>query len=95
MITISDYENIKVNANGAEWYTNYAGMKLPSYSPNTSIGRVDHYMKTSIKAIVDAYVKQVVKREAEIGKHILKIEIDGGHFKPKEPKTLIIEITQS
>lgn len=91
VVLVSGYVNEKVNVDGDGLCTVDAKMTLPC---GLRLGRVDHYMLRSIKSIVNAYAKQVVFREKQIGKHILEIEIGQG-FAGENPRTVTIEMVQS
>jgi hypothetical protein len=76
-ITIGQYEDLQVN-NSADLVTYAASIKVPGR--RGGIGRVDHFMKTSFKKIVDAYVRQVVRREAVLGVYELTITTRDGYL---------------
>lgn len=56
-----------------KWRTQNVTTMLPN--DKGGIGRVDHFMKTSIKQIVNACVKNVIEREEKSGKHMIRIEL--------------------
>lgn len=87
-MNIDAFEDFKVN-NNASWYTRNVYTNLPNV--NFSIGRVDHMMKTSIKSIVNACVKQVIKREGKVGVHTITIELSETLISPVT-KTLTINV---
>jgi hypothetical protein len=110
MVTVAAYEDFRVNSHEKlnkttgqwepinpeateHWYTDSASITLPG--DKGSIGRIDHYMKTSIKGIVNAYVKQVVLREGRKGIHTLSIDVHtkDADYRVDQKKSIKIEIT--
>lgn len=97
MITISPYTNFPVNGN-AKFHTTDCTTTVPGggwQGADLHIGRVDHFMKTSIKSIVDACVRQVVKREGMKGLHTIEIvyhseELDGEDLKYGPKQKLVV-----
>lgn len=75
---ISSFKNFAVNID-AKFYTTDAHIELPD---GLCIGRVDHFKKTTIESIVKAYIRQVVIRENQKGKHTLEIQCSNKLFGP-------------
>jgi len=79
------------------WQTTSVVTNVPGFG---RIGRVDHFMKHSIDAIVKACIKQVIKKEGKRGKHIIEIEMnetwdyknDEEMSYPYSTKKMIIEV---
>lgn len=92
-MNISSFENIFINSHekfdegsgtwvkfhdGETWYTSSCTTFLPGRKGG--IGRVDHFTKTSMKTLINAVVRQIVKREGQTGRHTVKIVLNNGVF---------------
>lgn len=95
-ITVGAYENQAIN-NGALWSTVNTTLTLRCGGWKGADGRIggcDHFMKTSVKSIVDHYVRRV-KREGLPGEHKVEIQMTtyrADRTKNPQDKTLTLNI---
>lgn len=88
-ITVAPFEDFPLNSyqkpdGKGGWVDTYSARTRRLYSKNAVIdvpgrgyiGRVDHFMITSMKQLVNAYVRQVVKREGVLGTHTVIVALD-------------------
>lgn len=79
-VTVSKYEDMPLNSpsKGAKWHTHEAYISNAK-TPNRQTGAVDHFMKTSLSAVVKAYEKlvQQPRRADEFpkGDYVITVEM--------------------